>query len=238
MTNAFLNSTKFKVLGKEYVLLAIILPKQFKMLNFFNLAKTLINVVKSKNESDENVKTADRSVFDNMEKKIRDIDETVAKDNTRTRADVYEEMRKRMEEVRIENEADPEIETADNSVFVDMQRQIEELQRKLGAQESGNQHVQDKEVPNVLNSNSISSVPRVADEMMAVTNSKGGSLALRVEPNMGAQEQQMRVPDNALIQILGFSENSIHLDGKESRFVFVDYNGTRGWLLESYLNRN
>jgi len=108
------------------------------MLNFFNLAKSLIDVVKAKNETDDNVKTADRTVFENMEKKIRDIDETVAKDNTRSRADIYEEMRKRMEEVRVENEADPEIETADNSVFADMQKQIEELQRKIEAQEGGN----------------------------------------------------------------------------------------------------
>jgi len=168
----------------------------------------------------------------------------VAKDNTRSRADIYEEMRKRMEEVRVENEADPEIETADNSVFADMQKQIEELQRKIEAQEGGNmgaeEHVHDAHVPDVFHSNagSPTPAPSAAEEMMAVTNSMGGSLALRMEPNMGAQEHPIRVPDNALLQILGFSDNSIHLDGKETRFVFVDYNGTRGWLLDSYLNRN
>ncbi len=203
------------------------------MLNFFNLAKTIIDVVKNKNEADENVKTADRTVFENMEKKIRDIDTTVAKDNTRSRSDIYEEMRRRMEEVRVENEADPEIETADNSVFSDMQRQIEELQKKLESQEQVQEQVHVNESSGVSHSDRSAS-----DEMMAVTNSMGGSLELRMEDNMGAQKHPIRIPDNALIQILGFSENSIHLDGKETRFVFVDYNGTRGWLLESYLNRN
>ncbi len=205
------------------------------MLNFFNLAKTLINVVKAKNETDENVKTADRTVFENMEEKIRGIEDTVEKDNTRTRADVYAEMRKRMEEVRIENEADPEIETADSSVFTDMQKQIDELQKKLEAQESANTKVG---TADVFRSNTGNAAPSSAEEMMAVTNSMGGSLELRLEPNMGAQKHAVRVPDNALIQILGYSENSIHLDGKETKFVFVDYNGTRGWLLDSYLNRN
>lgn len=214
------------------------------MLNFFNLAKTLIDVVKSKNEKDENVKTADRSVFENMEEQIRDIDETVVKDNTRTRADVYAEMRKRMEDVRIENEANPEIETADSSVFADMQKQIEELQKKIEQQESGHGnvegHLPNIEAPEVFRSNAGNPAPAAsaADEMMAVTNSMGGSLELRMEPNMGAQKHPIRVPDNALIQIIGYSENGIHLDGKETKFVFVDYNGTRGWLLDSYLNRN
>jgi len=202
------------------------------MLNFFNLAKTLIDVVKTKNEKDENVKTADRKVFENMEEKIRDIDNTAAKDNTRTRAEIYEEMRRRMEEVRVENEADPEIETADSSVFDDMQRQIEELQKKVQEQEKV------RENTGIAHTGHTAPASSAAEEMMAVTNSMGGSLELRMEPNMGAQKHPVRVPDNALIQILGFSDNSIHLDGKESRFVFVDYNGTRGWLLESYLNRN
>lgn len=196
------------------------------MLNFINLARTVIKAVQSRNEENPNVKTADKSVFENMEKKVVEIEQVAQKDNTRSRADIYEEMRKRMQEVQLENEADPNIETADNSVFEDMQREIEELKKKVEAQQQAS-HTSDASHTNTAGS-----------EMLAVINSMGGSLELRLEPNMGSAKSQVRVPDNATIQILGYSDNSIILDGRESKFVFVDYNGNRGWLLDSYLNRN
>jgi len=210
------------------------------MMNFFNLAKAIIKGVQTKNEANPDVKTADKSVFENMEKQMEDIDNTVVKDNTRSRADIYEEMRRRMKDVQVENEANPEVETADSSVFADMSKQIEELKRKIEEQNAGNIPAERSygNSQSTDNAPGHTGTPSSAQEMMAVTNSMGGSLELRMEPNMGAAKHNVRVPDNALIQILGYSDNSIMLDGRESKFVYVDYNGSRGWLLDSYLNRN
>jgi hypothetical protein len=72
----------------------------------------------------------------------------------------------------------------------------------------------------------------------AVTNSMGGSLAMRAAPDMGAQQSNLRIPDKSLLRILQYSDNAIHLDGRRSRFVLVDYKGQQGWVLENYLNFN
>ena len=66
----------------------------------------------------------------------------------------------------------------------------------------------------------------------------GGSLALRTAPEMGAPQTNFRIPDKTLLKIIQYSDNSINLDGRKSRFVLVDYNGQRGWILENYLNFN
>ena len=71
----------------------------------------------------------------------------------------------------------------------------------------------------------------------AMTNSPG-SLALRDAPSMGAGKLDFRVPNKSLLNILEYSENSIILDGKKSRFVLIEYQGQQGWILESYLNFN
>lgn len=71
-----------------------------------------------------------------------------------------------------------------------------------------------------------------------MTNSMGGSLSLRAQPDMGAPVHSIRVPDNSLVKVLKYSENSIRLDGKDTRFVLVQVGDQEGWLLESYLNFN
>ena len=72
----------------------------------------------------------------------------------------------------------------------------------------------------------------------AMTNSMGGSLALRSAPEMGSAQTKIRVPDKTLLRVIQYSENAINLDGRRSRFVLVDYNGQQGWILENYLNFN
>jgi len=71
---------------------------------------------------------------------------------------------------------------------------------------------------------------------MANTDSNGGSLAMRIDPVMGAGTLSTRVPSNASIRILDFSDkNKINLDGVVSGWVKIDYKGQQGWILESYL---
>jgi hypothetical protein len=189
------------------------------MFNFANLAKTVIKAIQNSNDSNPNVKTVDKSVFEKMEKHAEEVEHEVNDTNhTRSRADVYKEMNRRMEEVRRENEMDQNVETADASVFDEMQRKIEELQKKID-QQAGS-------TPGGVATNAA----------LAVVNSNGGSLELRMGPDMGADKHTMRVPHNATIKILERSDKSIFLDGKQSNFVYVDYNGTQGWLLDSYLH--
>ena len=71
--------------------------------------------------------------------------------------------------------------------------------------------------------------------MMATTNRNGGSLGFRTAPDMGATMHNVRIPEYSQLRILGYSENSINLDGITSRFAQVDYNGQVGWVLEAYL---
>lgn len=73
---------------------------------------------------------------------------------------------------------------------------------------------------------------------IAVTNSGGGSLGMRGAPDMGAPTKDVRVPDMTQIRVLQYSENQINLDGKNSRWALVDYNGNQGWIPEIYLNFN
>ena len=76
------------------------------------------------------------------------------------------------------------------------------------------------------------------EQILAMTNSGGGSLSMRTAPDMGAGTMESRVADSSLVKVIEYSKNSIHLDGKNTRFVKVDVNGQVGWLLESYLNFN
>jgi len=199
------------------------------MISFINLAKSVIKAVQNNNKANPEVKTADESVFKDLEKHVEAVDNDYDMTSTNSRADAYKEMRRRMEEVQHTNEADPHVETADKSVFEEMQKQIEELQRKIENQSS------DKEVPRHQTDHTQPSPPQ--DGMLAFVNGMGGSLALRTEPSMGASQIDFRVPDNATVKVIQHSDQSIILDGKKSTFVYVEYNGTRGWILDSYLNR-
>ena len=69
----------------------------------------------------------------------------------------------------------------------------------------------------------------------ALVNS-GGSLALRVDPNMGAGKLRKRLPNNVNVRIVNQdSENTINIDGVNSGWYEVEYEGQRGWVLEIYL---
>jgi len=73
---------------------------------------------------------------------------------------------------------------------------------------------------------------------MQAWNSTGGALEGRTAPEMGAQKATLRIPNGGVFNVLEYSENSINLDGKKSRFALVEVDGERAWVLENYLNFN
>ncbi len=204
-------------------------------LPFFNIIKEVIKVVKNKNQADPNVKTADPSVFDQIEKHVDNNQSTDT-------GGFLEDLKKNVSHVQRENRDNPNVETADSSVFENMQQELEALKAKLAKQESAaattapaaptNTHYNNP--PEYVETNRTPAV----EQILAMTNSGGGSLSMRTEPNMGAATMERRVADSSLVKVIEYSKNSINLDGKNTRFVKVDVNGQVGWLLESYLNFN
>jgi len=64
----------------------------------------------------------------------------------------------------------------------------------------------------------------------------GGSLAIRTEPKMGSGTLSDRLPTDVNVRILDYSDQyKINLDGKDTGWYLVDYQGLQGWVLESYL---
>lgn len=191
-------------------------------LPFFNIIKQVIKTVKNKNQADPNVKTADPSVFDHMEKQVEQT-------NTSDSGTFLEEMKRKVNDVQRQNQADPNVETADNSVFENMQKELEALKAKMASQNSASSAPAAPAPKSAASAN---------NQEMAMTNSGGGSLSMRTQPDMGAPTMDVRVADQSLVHVVEYSKNSIHLDGKQSRFVKVLVNGREGWILENYLNFN
>lgn len=222
-------------------------------MGIFDVFGEILKNVAKKNQEDEQVKTADPVVFEEVKKKLEECEEDVP--TGRSRSDIYKDYAEKVREAQRENEASQEVETADESVFGDLMKELERMQNEesSGAANTGPVGGTDEAVfvPPVFTS-PVSNNPVQHREPefkqepqeplinlgnQAVTNSPG-SLALRAEPNMGAATSNFRIPDKTLLKILQYSDNSITLDGKRSRFVLVDFNGNQGWILESYLNFN
>ncbi len=200
-------------------------------LPFFSILKEVIKSVKNKNQADPNVKTADPSVFDQLEKRV---------DNSKpAETEVFiEEMKRNVDHVQRENRDNPNVETADRSIFENMQKELEALKAKMAQQNNTT-----ASAPAASSTYTNEPAPEVkrtpaVEQTLAMTNSGGGSLSMRTQPDMGAATLDTRVADSSLVKVIQYSDNSIHLDGKNTRFVKVDVNGQVGWILESYLNFN
>lgn len=218
-------------------------------MGIFDVFGEIIKQVANKNETDEKVKTADPVVFEEVKKKLENVEANVPSGGRR--AGSYRDYEEKVLEVQRENEANPNVETADKSVFDDLLAEIKKLQEQEQNQStnaSPRPHIeQPTYIPPVqrgpLESNTSHREPAQMPEpkmtygSQAMTNSPG-SLALRDAPDMGAGKIDIRVPNKSLLNILQYSENAIMLDGKRSRFVLVEYQGQQGWILENYLNFN
>ena len=192
------------------------------------LLKKAVQEVQKRNQSNPNVKTADSSVFGNIlerfQKKQQRADNPADTSYTPAAEEFCDDLCDEVNEVQMANEANPNVETADSSVFNDMKAQLEALKAQIAEQQ---------QAPTINNV----PTPDLASlgATIAVTSSNNGSLGFRTEPNMGSPMRQVRIPDNSRLKVLAYSENKIILDGKESRFAKVEYNGQLGWVLESYL---
>lgn len=193
--------------------------------SFLGMLQKVVEKVQERNRVDPNVKTADTSVFESVKKSLETATE---KDNLE---EICDDVCIEVDNVRVVNQEDPNIETADNSVFEDMKKELEALKAQMATKNAATTFESPVSAP------AAPSAPANA-EVMAMTNSGGGSLAIRMEPNMGAPAMDVRLPDSSVVRVVEYSNNKINLDGKESRFVLVDLNGTRGWVLETYLNFN
>jgi hypothetical protein len=71
--------------------------------------------------------------------------------------------------------------------------------------------------------------------MMMTTDSGGGSLALRSEPDLGSPENTARVPHQSAVRILNQSNKSIRLDGQVAYWIQIEYDGQVEWILDTYL---
>ncbi len=196
------------------------------MLNFTGILTEVLKKVAKRNQEREDVATADPRVFEQMEKEV--VDYGKSETSTRSRADMYRGVAERMRKVQEQNEADPNVETAHSSVFDDFLEEIKGIDPTVESQT--------REMPTIPLPDS--SPQPTSAFMSAMTNSKGGSLSIRKEPQMGAASHDIRIPDSTLLKVIDYSENKINLDGKVGRFALVEYEGVRGWILEHYLNFN
>lgn len=321
-----------------------------------NLLKNAAKKVQETNRRNPNVKTADSSIFDKLKEKFEDVKDNVGNRERGNSTNILDQLKNRIDDIKRNNEADPNVETADNSVFEDMKRELDELKAKVAAEEQAEadarladlraeiakekqaeedarmaelraQIKQEEEAkadaarrqreaeleaerrrkeaeirfPNLndlnINTPTVPNIPTIPtpslpktpslddlnikpsapnlpsfDELNinkpsvqrnvvprtttpppsppptaprrevaghpAMTNSNGGSLQLRAKPDMGSPMTQIFVPDSSMIRVIGYSEHSINLDGKDVRFALVDFNGQQGWTFESYLNFN
>ncbi len=198
----------------------------------FSLIKNVIDKVQESNEKDQNVKTADASVFEEIKKKV-DTTQSKIQSKAKTRADLYDELRNHIDNTRVENRNNPEVETADASVFENLMKEIEELKKKVETQEASSE----AQVGDVV-SGSVAHAEAAEAGQVAMTNSFGGSIRLRLKPDMGSPVNVIRIPDNSLLRVIEYSEHKINLDGKEVRWARIEFDGQRGWVPESYLNFN
>ena len=206
-------------------------------MGLFKVLKEMAEQVQQRNRANPNVETADTSIFDKIKDAVEGLKEKhedpeeVAR---RKKVEAVEELKERVVEVKRQNEADPNVATADSSVFDELNDMLEKYkaESKTPPPYDYNKEVIYEEV------DSTPAPSAAADRVVALTNSMGGSLALRAEPNMGAATNTIRIPDMSRVFVMGYSEHSINLDGKTSRWVQVDFDGQVGWVLEGYLNFN
>jgi len=213
-------------------------------MGLFKVLKQMAEQVQNRNRANPKVETADTSVFDSIKeaveglKKKHEEPEEVAR---RKKVEAVEELKERVFEVKRQNEADPNVATADSSVFDELNEMLEKYKAESRVDPPSYTPPTDinKEVIYEEVEPAPAPAPRAADDrVVALTNSMGGSLALRAEPDMGAAVNTIRIPDMSRVFIMGYSENHIILDGKKSRWVHIDFEGQHGWVLEGYLNFN
>jgi len=102
-------------------------------MSFVNIFGKIIAEVAKRNTKNKEVKTADPVVFEEMNKEIESYERDEAP-NASSRSDMYKGMAERMRKVQEQNEANPNVETADRSVFDDFLEEIGKVEHKVESQ--------------------------------------------------------------------------------------------------------
>ncbi len=147
-----------------------------------------------------------------------------------------------MENVQNKNKGNPNVNTADSSVFENLMVRFENKQQQ--ADDPASSYIDIKvqldalkaQIAEQAKAAEINDIPRPNLSTVgstAITNSNSGTLGSSTEPNMDSPMREMRIPDNSRSRVLDYSQNKIVLDGKESRFKKIEYNSQLGWVLES-----
>jgi len=209
-------------------------PTQENNVSIFDFIKEKVKEVKQKNEADPEEDTADSSVFNSLEEKIRKLQE----ENERLKNEPGAS-RQKIEIPSLDNKPS-EVKT--NNPFempnINIERPDINIER-LGNRPSEVFSNKRNDLPNINTPPPANYNPN--DERpgtIAMTNSMGGSLAIRVEPDFGAGQMDVRIPDMSRITLIQYSQHAMMLDGKKTRWVLIDYQGIQGWIPESYLNFN
>ncbi len=187
----------------------------------FSAIKERIEQARQENEASPTEETAEASIFERMREEIERL----------------EKQEEDCEEPTIEMDV-PDIQEipssnrdSNNSPISDF---LEQLGDNYNNKEVGNYETPAPETTSYEAPSSVGSSLQIGS--MAMTNSNGGSLALRSEPNMGAAQNSNRIPHGAQIRILDYSDqNKINLDGQICGWYKIEANGQVGWLLDMYL---
>ncbi len=102
---------------------------------FANLVKNAVEKVQERNRNNPNVRTADNNIFDKLKDKFDEVKNNVESRREKGGTNLLDQLRDRIDQVKRDNEANPNQETADNSVFDDMKRELDELKAKIAAEE-------------------------------------------------------------------------------------------------------
>ena len=215
------------------------------IMGLFDRLKKFAEKVQQRNEANPKVETADKSVFENiqnsldeLQNKHGDYDECTPQEME----EVCEEIQEKVVEVQQKNEADPGVPTADKTVFDEFGDMLN--QYKTGGSPTFEPPVAEVPTPEVYeipkpNFDDISTpTASSADNRIVAITDTGGSLEFRTEPDFGAPTYSNRVPDRSRIFVLRYSDHSINLDGKTCRWAQIEHDGQVGWVLENYLNFN
>jgi len=107
------------------------------MANILDVILKTVKEVQSSNKKDKNVPTADKSVFDLLKDQLKNLDQKVqnkqAQKGKRNPKSVLDMIKDGIEGVRKENKKNPNVETADKSVFDQIMKKVEALQQRQAA---------------------------------------------------------------------------------------------------------
>jgi len=267
-------------------------------MGLFKVIQEQLSKVQQENRESQKERTAPGQIFDKLRDQVKNMEKKQQKTHRSqgSGGGLFSVLKEKLDQVRQENHDDPEVETAEPSIFDRMRQELEKLEAQkeahktttqthnetdydfgsepsVGSNESGSEEfgnvfdgigddIFNKETGNVVDevkdnvfNKETGNVPPTYEQPpsyeqpkaetgkrsiqiggMAMTSSMGGSLAMRIDPNMGAGQNSTRVPDGSQLRILEYSDqNKINLDGQICGWYKVDFNGQQGWILDMYL---